>query len=148
MKKRVFILFALVPILLGACAPGKYVPKPNEECYGTWINEKGYPQRMVLFAGGFKQYTLKADAVPTYSKGTLEIESKWQDAGGNIWYKFHVIDMPEAEKFQCLCKISKFGTVLERVYNEVAEFNPKNFPTIIDPNGGTYSIFFRSADQQ
>ena len=84
----------------------------------------------------------------TTPKGTLEIESKWQDAGGNIWYRFHVIDMPGGEKFQTLYKFSKSGTVLERVYIEVAEFDPKNVPTSTDPKNGSYGIWFRSADQK
>ena len=143
MKKRVFITFALVLIVLGGCAPGKYVPRPNEEIYGTWINEKGYPQKAMLFAGGFKQYSRAADTLPTYSQGTLEIESRWQDVWGNIWYKQYVTDMPGGEKFQTLAKVSKSGTVLERVYNSVAEFSPKSFPTSIDPKSGTYAIWFR-----
>jgi hypothetical protein len=146
MKRRRLVVFALVLILLGGCAPGKYIPKPNEELYGTWINEKAVPQRVVIFAGGFKQYYQIADTVPTYSEGTLEIENKWQDAQGNIWYKSLATDLPGGEKFQTLVKISKSATVYERVYAEVFEFSPKNYPTRIDPKSGTYDIFFRSAN--
>ena len=144
---RLFVLSVLTLILLGGCAPRKYIPRLNEELYGTWTNEKGYPQRVVLFAGGFKQYSRMTDTVPTYSAGTEEIESKWQDAEGNIWYRLYVTDLPGGEKFQTLAKISKSGTVYERVYNEVAEFSPKSFPAKIDPKSGTYGIWFRSADQ-
>ena len=146
MKRRIVVVFALVLILLGGCAPGKYIPNPNEELYGTWTNEKAAPQRIVIFAGGFKQYTLMSDTVPTWSQGTNEIASKWQDAAGDIWYKIYVTDMPGGEKFQTLAKISKSGTVFEHVYAEVAEFNPKNFPTKVTPNSATYTMHFRSAD--
>jgi hypothetical protein len=145
-KKRIVVVFALVLILLGGCAPGKYIPKASEECYGTWINEKGYPQKVVLFAGGFKQYVNIADTVATYSEGTNEMENKWQDAEGNIWYRFLVTDLPGGEKFQALGRVSNSGKVYERVYAQVAEFNPKNYPTRIDPKSYTYSIWFRSAD--
>ena len=146
MKRRIVVVFALVLILLGGCAPGKYIPKANEECYGTWINEKGYPQKCVLFAGGFKQYVRIADVVPTYSEGTEEIENKWQDAEGNVWYKLLVTDLPVGEKFQTSAKFSNSGKVYERVYAQVLEFSLKSYPTRIDPKSGTYSIFFRSAD--
>ena len=146
MKKRVFLVFTLVLIVLGGCAPKKYIPKPNEEFYGTWTNEKAVPQRVVIFAGGFKQYNRIGDTVPTYSEGIFKIQSRWQDVEGNIWYKLYGTDLPGGEKFQSLVKLSKSATVYERVHNFVAEFNPKSFPTKITTDYGTYDIFFRSAD--
>jgi hypothetical protein len=44
MKKRMLFFCALAILLsmnpLGVLAQGKYVAKPNEELYGTWINDK------------------------------------------------------------------------------------------------------------
>ena len=87
MKTRMLFLGALMILLsmipIGVIAQDKYVPKANEESYGTWTNEKGTPQKAVIFAGGFMNYMLISDTTPTYNEGTQQIESKWQDAEGN-----------------------------------------------------------------
>ena len=52
------ILPSLVPLVVAA--QDKYVPKANEELYGTWTNEKTintfHIQKMVVSADGFKEY--------------------------------------------------------------------------------------------
>ena len=44
---------------------------------------------------------------------------------------------------QTLDKISKSGTVLESVFNMVADFDHDNYPKKIDPKDWTYQIFYR-----
>jgi hypothetical protein len=157
MKNRMTVFGAttvlLSLVLLGGCAPRKYVPKAYEECYGTWINEKGFPQKVVIFAGGWGNYVRIADTVATYNEGPEEIEAKWIDSEGNVWYKFFgtiTAGQGAGEKFQTLARISKSGTVYERVAAMVAEFSPKNYPTKIDPNSGNsgyyYNYFTRSGN--
>ncbi len=73
-------------ILVGGCAPGKYMPKTNEELYGTWINEKITPQKNVISPGSYKNYTYVTDS-SVVSEGTMQIFSKWTDSEGNVWYK-------------------------------------------------------------
>jgi hypothetical protein len=136
-------------IPLGVLAQGKYVPKTNEECYGTWTNEKGSLQKVVIFAGGWMNYTLISDTTPTYNEGTEQIETKWIDSESNIWYKFFgtiTEGMGEGQKFQTLARISKSGTVYERVTAIVDEFNPKNYPTEVGPSGPNYVFFTRSGN--
>ena len=77
----------LTLVVLAGCGPGKYVAKPNEEIYGTWANEKARPQKVVVDQTGSKWYEHSSDPDPYYVFGAAEVESKWKDAEGNIWYK-------------------------------------------------------------
>src|SRR5208283_230530 len=85
-------LFALLALsILGGCATGEYIPKPNEELYGTWINEQNggnifLPQGVVFTADGYKLYCSLSDSNPC-EVGTSWIDSKWTDSEGNIWYR-------------------------------------------------------------
>ena len=153
MQSRMLVLGTAVMLLsmipLGANAQGKYVPKANEESYGTWTNEKGSPQKCVIFAEGFMNYNLISDTTPTYNEGTQQIESKWQDAEGNIWYRlFGTITAGAGEglKFQTVGRVSKSGTIYEKVTAMVSEFNPNAYPTAIDPSGPHYNFFTRSGN--
>ena len=69
MKGGKIILFVLLctltHILLVGCVPSKYVPKPNEELYGTWINEKMSAQK----------YINATDVGRSISKSHLTIDS-------------------------------------------------------------------------
>jgi hypothetical protein len=140
------ILLSLIPFVVNA--QDKYVPKAKEESYGTWVNEKGSLQKTVIFAGGFMNYILMADKVPTYNEGESKIEAKWIDSEGNVWYKsFGTITegMGEGQKFQTLARVSKSGTVYERVTVIVDEFDPNKYLTEINPNSGpNYCYFTRS----
>ena len=94
MKTRVLLLYAPVILMFmipfGAIAQDKYVPKANEELYGTWINDNAmppqYPKKTVYFPGGRKQYANISDTEP-FEEDTEEIAEKWTDSEGNIWYK-------------------------------------------------------------
>ena len=150
MKPRMLLLFALLVllslILLGSCAPRKYVPKPNEEIYGTWTNEKIFPQKVVNTADGWKQYNYIADSVPLI-EGTGTPDSKWTDSEGNIYYKgFDTVTSGtyKGNKFQELDKLSKSGTVWESVSTMVREFEASNYPAKIDPKDSSYRIYYRT----
>ena len=65
-------------------AQEKYVPKDNEELYGTWANEKMQFQKPMNFKGGFKDYVRIEDATPM-GVGIENITKKWTDSEGNIW---------------------------------------------------------------
>ena len=112
-----------------AVGPGKYVPKPNEELYGTWINESIRYQKLVVFAGGFKEYLSVADAEQDWET-TEQISAKWKDGDGNIWYKtfdLYTIGQLKGTKMQYLWKISS-GSQIERRGEAVKDFNEKSFP--------------------
>lgn len=140
------LLLLLCLILLGGCGPGKYVAKANEELYGTWVNEDSYPQKSVDFAGGYKDFQLLSDAAPI-GEGTLDIFAKWKDGEGNVWYKvFGTVTSGgyAGTKYQFLCRISKSGKTRESVNIwPVTSFDPKHFPSNIDPKDETYRLLNR-----
>jgi hypothetical protein len=92
--RRLFLISSILLfiVLLGASAQEKYVPKADEELYGTWTNKEysgsiSYqPQKEVVTADRYGWYHLIPDSVP-YEEGTYEIDRKWTDAEGNIWYR-------------------------------------------------------------
>ncbi|MGD0726410.1 MAG: hypothetical protein ABSB63_12710 [Spirochaetia bacterium] len=150
MKTRTMLFAALVILLaltlLGGCGAGKYVPKPNEEVYGTWINKSISPQKEVDTPDGWKQYGLISDPNPE-SEGTGQITSKWTDSEGNVWYKTLgtvTAGNYKGSKFQTLTKLSKSGTVKESVSLTVEEFDSSGYPTKIDPKEMLYSLYYRT----
>jgi hypothetical protein len=132
MRNRVIlIVFAgfVALVLLAGCGPGKYVPKANEEIYGTWINEGIRWQKLVVFAGGNKAYLSVADAEPDMET-TEQISAKWKDGDGNIWYKTFdrwISGHLKGTKSQYLWKISN-GSQMELTGEAVKDFNEKSFP--------------------
>jgi hypothetical protein len=123
------LLTFLAVLLLGSCGQGKYVPKPNEELYGTWINEGIRYHKLVVFAGGVKEYLGVADAEPDMET-TEQISAKWKDGDGNIWYKTFELFISghlKGIKMQYLWKISN-GSQMELTGMAVKDFNEKSFP--------------------
>jgi hypothetical protein len=152
---KVFIcalLGSLVMYTLGSCATAKYVPKPNEELYGIWTNE--HPsnleliQKQVFSVGSIEEYRKVADSVPL-DKITYEIDSKWTDSGGNIWYRFSCkqISGPNiGVEFTTLSKLSESATVLEYVFKVTSWYGIVSYPTQIDAKSDTYHVFNRARD--
>jgi hypothetical protein len=159
MKRRMlflsFLMILLSIITFGANAQDKYVPKPNEELYGTWTSKQNvedffHPQKIVNTADGYKNYAKISNSVP-FEEGTEQIDSKWTDTEGNIWYKTFstvTIGVYKGYRFQSLVKISKSGTISESVSISIAhqDFKPAYYPTKIDPNDSTYKIMFRAEE--
>ena len=155
MKAKMLLMGALgillLPILLGDWNPGHYAPKPDEESFGTWINDKSFNlggfQKLVDTADGWKQYANISDSVPWQEGTDGQIDSKWTDSEGNIWYKaFGTITGRHVNgaKFQSLIKLSKSGTVREEVGRSPREFDSSQYPTSIDPNDPSYCIYYRA----
>ena len=150
MKGRIVLLTVVVLslILLAGCGQGKFMPKPNEELYGTWTNERMPQQRSVITAHVFKTYNYMSDA-STWLEGTMQIVGKSTDSKGNIWYKTFEIYTSglhgcKGQKRQTLYELSKSGTVLECQPALVGDFDPKSFPDKFDPRDDLYRIYFRS----
>ena len=139
------MMFALVAaLLLNGCASQQYVPKEDEELYGTWVNTSysvAY-QKLILYSGRWEGYKYESDTA-AHDDGMIAIVKKWTDAEGNVWLNISAIDaeavprLGESYPDNWLCKISKSGTVLERVESR------KGFPTKIDPSALTYTIHYR-----
>ena len=146
------LLIVLAMIPFGANAQDKYVPKANEELYGTWTNEQNskgifHPQKIVSNADGYKLYTGISDSL-AFEEGTMQIDRKWTDSEGNIWYKtFGIVTrgVYKGDRWQELDKLSKSGNVWERALTPLGtmEFNPNYFPTKIDPQQEYYRILYR-----
>ena len=151
--RRLLPLGLLVMFVLGSCATGKYVPKANEELYGTWINEKMLPQKVINNADGFQQYLHVSDSTPFYS-GTGGIISKWTDSEGNIWYKTFGTYTGGAgdyngKSFTMLEKLSKSATVLEFVWampTSDQEIKTPTYPSKIDSRDSEYGIYYCAKD--
>jgi hypothetical protein len=147
MKTRMILLVLVAMTPLIAWAQGKYVPKDNEELYGTWTNEKYVTiWKIIVFPGGYKEYYKGSDSDP-YRVITLELASKWNDSDGNVWYKAFgsiVGGRDEGIKFQEIYKISESGTKWELTFFVVREFDPERYPTEIIPGTGNYGCYYRA----
>lgn len=147
------VLLAAVPLL--AFGQEKSSPKPDEELYGTWVNEQMMPPRVVINPdGSFADYFPASYSKP-YQGGKTEIFKKWTDSEGNVYYDtydtFTFSSTMEQTKLQCLKKVSKSGTVLEWNWVTVSEFGPGKFPSTLDPTKNEhdvagYLIYYRAKE--
>jgi hypothetical protein len=146
--RALMILLSLIPFVVNA--QDKYVPKENEELYGTWTNEQNFgdnyhPRKVVVTVDEYTVYFNVSDSVPLFA-WSFSIDEKWTDSEGNIWYKILGIGVGtfKGYKSQELYKLSKSNTVMERAYVEVGKFDPTNYPTKIDPQQEYYRILYRA----
>ena len=140
------ILLFMIP--LEAVAQDQYVPKENEELYGTWIRVKGDFPKMINLPGKREQF-FPADASSPIQELTVEIENKWTDSDGNVFFQDFCTVTKGSYKgytFQELDKISGSGRKWELVWGFVGHFDSASFPTKIDPTANGYGQYERSAN--
>lgn len=138
-------------LLIVSTVWAQYVPKSNEELYGTWTNDKTinafHVQKRVHTADGrVKEYDDLSGST-LLAEGPSRIDRKWTDSDGNVWYEVYerlTAGVYAGYDFQRLFKLSKSATVLEYVQNH-GYVGPNNYPAKIDPSGGAYKIFYRAA---
>jgi hypothetical protein len=134
-----------VLFIAGSCATLKkpYIPKENEECYGTWINPE-YNNSIRLVAakdvyapdGTWHSYMSVTDSQSS-AKGWFKILKKWTDSEGNIWYRIDFND-PGVEIIRHqLTKISNSGNTMESVFSAVEH------PKELDKDNINYRIRYR-----
>jgi hypothetical protein len=134
-------------------AQEKYVPKANEELFGTWTdekNDKSYyrPQKEVISVDGFKRFPNMTDPLPS-EEATLKVDSKWIDSEGNIWYKTSgqvTTGVYKGWTFQELDRLSKSGRVFESVFTALGvkgEYKPAFYPKTIGTHDQTYMILYK-----
>ncbi len=138
---------ALAVASLGACAPARYVAKPNEELYGTWQREMTGAKKIAFAAGSYRTYSLQTDVDPLFA-GRLEITSRWTDAEGNLWYKANQTVTAgtggfKGAKSQVLYRVSKSGGALESTDVPVREFDLNAYPSQLDPKCCSYGPYSR-----
>jgi hypothetical protein len=147
-KRFALLLATFVLIPLGLLAQEKYVPKPNEELYGTWIMVKGDFPKMINLLGKREQF-FSADASTPIQELAVEIEKKWKDSDGNVFFQDFctVTKGPyEGRMFQELDKISESGKKWEIMWGFVGQFDSASFPKKIDPTDHSYGQYERSAN--
>jgi len=138
-------------VLLAGAVWAQYVPKSNEELYGTWTNDKTinpfHVQKRVHTAdGNVKEYDDLSGST-LLAEGPSRIDKKWKDSDGNIWYEVYeklTAGVYAGNEFQRLFKLSKSATVLEYVQYH-GYVGPNNYPTKVEPNVNSYKIFYRAA---
>jgi hypothetical protein len=146
-KQAVFVAFLV--ILLGVCGAlgfgqETYTPKPNEEIYGTWVNDEMMPPKVVINPDGSIEYYFPASYSKPYQGWKSEIVKKWTDSEGNVYYETYDTltfgGTMEHTRFQCLKKVSKSGTVLEWNWVTVSKFGPEKFPPALDPTKNAVDV--------
>lgn len=147
MKTKAVILVAVAfLVFMIGCSAKPYMPATNEEIYGTWTNPNYGQQKLVRSSDGtWKSFTYPTDTVPI-SSGTFQLVKKWKDSDGNTWYQENVRVLVGVYKVntQQLDRIDKTGKVFEAIFQEVGQFDDKNYPTKLDPKSESYGIFSRS----
>jgi hypothetical protein len=124
---------------------GFYVPRTNEELYGTWVNTTytgmSYAQKLVMYDfGAYEWYSKETDEF--FTTGTYIIVDRWTDPEGNIWYKEYIRGKNELYAIFELDRISKAGTVWEYViaYDDF----PK--PDNMNSKNPYYRIYYRGSE--
>jgi hypothetical protein len=142
----VCLLGLFITINVG-CAPKKYIPKVNEELYGTWINEKSSYPKLEIYAGGSKLYYDISSSSSTAAETAEEIVSKYKDHDGNAIYQTQetvIGGLAKGDKAQNLIRISKDGKTLEVENKDVVDFDSKYFPVDFSSHADNdYHIFYR-----
>ena len=145
--KKVYTSIAVLLLLSGiGFAQDNYVPKANEEIYGTWTNPKMQLQKNVSFVDGSKDFFL-ADGIEPFMESKVQLAKKWIDAEGNVWYLRYgtvVTGAYQGTKWQSLEKIGKSGSIREWVSKVVTTFGPENYPKAIDPKDKDYRIYYKA----
>jgi hypothetical protein len=137
------ILSFILVVFAGSAQAGEkgYIAGDKEELYGTWINMNytGLPtQKRIIKPDGTFELFSRVNSVlktPTYY-GKYLITGKWNDAQGNIWYKYTQVHSYTGEGY-LLLRISNSGNTLEYVKDHEA------YPKKIDPKATLYRKYAR-----
>lgn len=139
MKTRMLLGMAVILLTLASSASwaqDRYVPKDNEELFGRWKDDVTANAETVVDSLGFKTYYGSSNDV-LLNEATQQIESKWTDAEGNIWYKVLGVYAGESpyvgKKFQALYKVYKSKAQLSLQLSLVIQYDPSNYPTESGP---------------
>ena len=139
----ILVLVLAVLIIAGSCATQKqtYIPKTNEELYGTWVNT-GYDseeQKFINYNWGYTESFLQATDEYANLPATFHIVDKWTDSEGIIWYKVNWQFKGSPNMRFYLFKINEDEGSWEQI------FSYKEFPSESDltPEHALYLIYYR-----
>ena len=125
-------LVSLVFFINFAYSEEPYVPKENEEYYGTWVNDEydnvyTWTKWEIKPDGTWTSYSKVQSEYILVGKGTYTLTAKWKDDKGGIWYKMtNKNDILEVNGYGLL-HISDSGSTMEAAYGR------SDYPTKIDP---------------
>ena len=144
MKSLLALAFILTLVAFSANAVAEekaYVPKQNEELFGTWVNPEYegveravYPKIVIHPDGRYERFSQQWFKEPT-TKFSYKITDKWTDSEGDIWYKAQVSN-PNFESYQ-LHRISNSGKTMEFMRDRT------DYATEIDPDKLGYRAYHR-----
>jgi len=137
---------ALMAFFGNALAEEKaYVPKDNEELYGTWVNmdykTADPPQKLTYKSDGTIYSSIYAESRMLLWKTKFQITAKWKDSEGNIWYKGHWVVVDTGQEGYSLYKISNSGKTCEYI------FAHNECPTKVDTEHRNYRIYYHKAEE-
>ena len=143
MKSLLALAFTvtIVAFLGNAVAEEKaYVPKQNEELFGTWVNpdygaSRTRVKKIVIHPDGRFELFSQLRFKEPYSTKSYKITDKWTDSEGYSWYKV-LQSNPNYEQYQ-LVRISNSGKTMEFVFDRT------DYPTEIDPDSHFYRVRYR-----
>lgn len=151
-RRAIFLVAGITMLVfaqLGGWAQEKYVPKENEELFGRWKDDKVADQQTVYYSAGFKIYFRSTDNI-LLDEATQEIEKKWTDTQGNIWYKtlgLFVGKSPHAgSKFQALYEVDNSKTELTCWVNTVYQYDSSKYPPESNPKAD-YEFHYHFVEQ-
>jgi hypothetical protein len=128
----IFLIFCGISVIWGIQVFGEalaYVPKENEELYGTWVNEEynsstAHARWDYNSDGTWASYSW-VPAEPTW-KGKYSITGKWTDKSGDVWYKITWVNEGWGTSGYGLIRIGDSGSTMESAYHM------NEYPTKID----------------
>jgi hypothetical protein len=135
--RSLFVIALCTSILLHAVIS---YPQQSDEICCTWKNTKyqtnARPQKVIFnYDGTFATYPSKDSTDPT-ARGLFQIDAKWRDLKGGIWYKLKMMDMYGAN--YTLLRITKDGDSLEYVGK------PYEYPETISQEASGYRSYSRT----
>lgn len=134
--RALYVLVLCAALMIYA---GNIFAQSDEICC-TWINTKyeasDRPEKMIFnYDGTFATYKEK-EAIDPIMRGIFQIEAKWKDSEGIVWYKIKMIDIYGVK--HNLVRITKAGESLEFVRK------PYAYPDTIDKEASNYSTYSRT----
>jgi len=141
----ILILVLVVLIIAGSCATQKqaFVPKTNEELYGTWVNTDydgvDQEQKFINYNWGYTEYFRLVTEQNAAARSTFYIMDKWTGSEGIIWYKVTLQFRGSPNMRFYLVKINDNEGSWEDVWSY------KEFPSESDltPEHVPYGIWYR-----
>ena len=146
MKSLLALAFILTVVAFSGNAAAEekaYVPKDNEELYGTWVNPdyntETFAAKTLLNPDGTILYYWKEESTVVATRGNFSITDKWSDSEGNVWYKTtYTWKMGGySESGYELARISNSGKTYESVYSH------PECPKELSPKHPSYMIYHR-----